>query len=67
MAYTVAFETEVATSRKRKSVGKLTFPLCLEQNLGGEEVPVAGKVMSAGASAMHLSVRVTERLRVFFI
>lgn len=65
MAYTVALETEVATSlplhRKRKSVEKLAIPLWLEVNLGREEVPMAGKVRSAGASvyrrAMHVSVR----------
>lgn len=51
MAYTVAFETEVPTSRKRKPVEKLAIPLWLEVNLGGEVVPVAGKGVSAGASA----------------
>lgn len=51
MAYTVAFETEVPTSRKRKPVEKLAIPLWLEVNLGGEVIPVAGKAVSAGASA----------------
>lgn len=36
MAYTVAFETEVPTSRKRKPVEKLAIPLWLEVNLGGD-------------------------------
>lgn len=51
MAYTVAFETEIPTSTKRISVEGLAIPLLLEVNLGGEVVPMAGKGMSAGASA----------------
>lgn len=66
MAYTVALETEVATSfllpRKRKSVEKSAIPLWLEVNWGREEVPTAGKVMSAGPSAYGRAMHVSQDL-----
>lgn len=63
----VAYETEAPTSTKMKSVEKLAIQLWLEVNLGGEEVPMAGKVTSIGASAYGRAMHLTGRVLFMYL